>query len=166
MLCGASLHGVGVEALLDSLAAYLPSPGERPAACLWPAGHPNAEVGVGGALEDDDADGVTADEAANGVALAFKVQHESHSKRPLVWMRIYGGELRAGEGLLNTRTGEVERPTKLLQLHGEDLRELTEVAEGGICAAVGLKAARTGDTLLLEPAAGCEALQLPALRIP
>ncbi|KAL1522960.1 hypothetical protein AB1Y20_017924 [Prymnesium parvum] len=169
VLCGASLHGLGVEALLDAIAAYLPSPAEQPAPLLWPRGHAKASVGIASAPSSptaEEAEGVALADGARAVALAFKVQHDAHTKKPVVWLRVYGGVIRAGDALLNTRTGEAQKPTRLLRMHGEDAEAIEQVEEGGICAAVGLREARTGDTLLLEPASGCETLQLPSLRIP
>lgn len=130
VLCGTSLHGIGVEALLDAITLYLPSPSDLPTPRLWPAGDARAEVKLITPSEDQqvsEEDGVAVGDAAEGVALAFKVQHESHSKKPLVWIRVYGGVVRAGCSLLNSRTQTWEKPTRLLHMHGEEVREIEEV---------------------------------------
>ena len=203
-LCGASLHGVGVEALLDAVVAYLPAPAERPTPELEAEG--GAEAAEAAAAEAaverrvDPSDGCAyseaefvdfyggADEwaaaapaaaaegvaaappplaaAAEGVALAFKVQHDAHTKKPIVWLRVYAGELAPAAALRNARTGDEERPRELLRIHGADATPLDAAPAGTICAATGLRGTRTGDTLLLNPAAGCERLRLRGVRAP
>ena len=68
---------------------------------------------------------------------------------------MHGGarvsQVRPGDALLNARTGEGERPTRLVRMHGELLGEVEAAGAGTICAAVGLRRTRTGDTLLLRP---------------
>ncbi len=162
VLCGASLHGVGVEPLLDAICAYLPSPDERgaPTLCAGGGGADGAEPGAGGG------GGVALGDGAEAVALAFKVAHDAYSKKPLVWMRVYSGEVCPGDALWNARTGEAERPTRLLQMHGEDTLDVGAAGPGSIVAAHGLKHTRTGDTLLLRPREGCERAQLPGLHAP
>lgn len=127
VLCGASLHGIGVEPLLDAITAYLPSPAERSVAQLWPADLLQAR-GRRRTPADETAidEGVSAEHVAAGVALAFKVQHEAHSKKPLVWMRMYHGQFRRGDVLTNPRTGATEKLTRLLQIHGAATTELDQ----------------------------------------
>ena len=100
------------------------------------------------------------------MALAFKVQHDAHTKKPIVWLRVYAGELAPAAALRNARTGDEERPRELLRIHGADATPLDAAPAGTICAATGLRGTRTGDTLLLNPAAGCERLRLRGVRAP
>ena len=79
----------------------------------------------------------------------------------MVWLRVYSGSISAGDVLINPRTAEAERPARLQTMLGEDATELSAAGPGAICAAVGLKATRTGDTLLLRPAEGRAHLRLP-----
>ena len=164
VLCGASLKGVGVESLLDAICDYLPSPGERPMPVLRPPAA--AASGEGGEGGGSSAEGTACAEAAEAVALAFKVVHDPRSRRPIVWLRVYSGEIAIGSTLLNSHTAAEERPTRLLQLNGEESTELKLAGAGSICAAVGLKRTRTGDTLLLRPSEGCSELRLAELRTP
>lgn len=87
--------------------------------------------------------------------------HDAHSKKPVVWLRVYSGEVAQGETLRNSRTGASERPTRLLTMHGEETRDLPSAGPGAICAAVGMKSTRTGDTLILQPRDEAADLVLP-----
>ena len=190
-LCGASLHGIGVEPLLDAVVSYLPSPSDRqlPLLAAESGGEPTpaaAEVlslyfpctfpvlslyfpctfPEAGGEPTPAAAPAEPQEAAEAVALAFKVVHDGYSKKPLVWLRVYSGELSHGETLHNARTGASERPTRLLEMHGELSREPRHVGPGSIVAAQGLKGTRTGDTLLLRPKEGFASHRLPELRAP
>ena len=172
LLCGASLHGVGVEPLLEAIVSYLPAPHERPTPTLRAVAGGGAAAAAAGTEQEEaavadggDGDGDTAaaaeeeeeevvlalDEAAEGVALAFKVVHEGHGRKPLVWLRVYGGAVRRGDGLLNTRVGVVESVAQLVAVHGAHVSAVDSVGAGSLCAALGLKHTRTGDTLLREP---------------
>ncbi len=155
-LCGASLHGVGVEPLLDAIVAYLPAPHERPPATLRHADAAAPAAPAGKPLAD----------AAEAVALAFKVVHEPRSRKPLVWLRVYHGAVRAAEPLHNSRLGEPERPTRLVRIHGPHTVDVDAAGEGSIVAALGLKNTRTGDTLMLRPAAHAENARLQGVRVP
>ena len=104
--------------------------------------------------------------AAEAVALAFKVVHEPRSKKPVVWLRTYAGAIAPGDVLVNSRTGEQERPTRLVVLHGEESTEVSSALPGSICAAIGLRRTRTGDTLLRQPAVGYADARLPELFTP
>jgi elongation factor G len=110
---------------------------------------------------------VPLDAAGAAVALAFKVVYDRRSKKPLVWLRTYAGELAPGVTMFNGRNGLEERPTRLVQMHGEETVDLQSVGPGAICAAVGLRHTRTGDTLVVRPAAEWAEIALqPALRVP
>ena len=177
-LCGASLHGIGVEPLLDAICHYLPSPLDRslPGLTAIALDGSVAEAGGGGGgggsnrVHGGQQPGrpveLALDEAGAAVAFAFKVVHDPRSKKPIVWLRTYSGEMAPGQPLLNGRLGEEERPTRLLVMHGDETSDVQTVGAGAICAAVGMKRTRTGDTLLLHPRPGHAELQLPVLRTP
>lgn len=171
-LCGASLQGVGVEPLLDSMIHYLPSPVERPQPLLR-----RAQSAAGLATQRAAAAAAAAHaahavqlaplrEAAGAVALAFKVVHDRHSRRPVVWLRVYSGELRSSDTLLNSANGKTERLGRLLKMRGEESSEQSIVGAGDIVAVLGLKHTRTGDTLLLSPASGSNNLSLDGVAVP
>lgn len=82
------------------------------------------------------------------LALAFKVLHDPH-RGPLVFFRVYSGQVRLKDALQNVTKDRKERPIKLLQVHANKTQEIEEVGVGNIAAAVGLRFAATGDTLVL-----------------
>ncbi|MEI8347508.1 MAG: PAS domain S-box protein, partial [Pseudomonadota bacterium] len=79
-------------------------------------------------------------------ALAFKVATDPYVGQ-LTFFRVYSGMLQAGSYVLNTRTGQQERIGRIVRLHANEREEIKEIDAGGIAAAVGLKATKTGDTL-------------------
>ena len=149
-MCGSSLKGYGVEPLLDAIISYLPSPADL-------------EMPV---LSNGSEKAVALNDAADGVALAFKVVHDLRSKKPIVWLRVYSGELNASDTLHNTRTGGSERLLRLHTIQGEDAMDVRTAGRGSIVAASGLKSTQTGDTLLLSPSSGCNEMRLPGLITP
>lgn len=152
--------GVGVEPLLDSFVHYLPSPEGRPEPLLR-----RAQSGGAAAAESAERP-IPLCDAGAAVALAFKVVHDSHSRRPIVWLRVYSGELRSSDALVNSTNGKTERLGRLLKMHGEASSEQSAVGAGDIVAALGFKHTRTGDTLLLSPASGCNELRLEGVAVP
>jgi elongation factor G len=180
-LCGVAIRGIGVEQLLDAICAYLPSPADRPPPALGlppassstrraPADCSNEYV-HGAAQTWDQSNGSSGKEvkvsaAAEAVALAFKVVHDTRTRKPVVWLRVYSGFLSASNVVRNSRTGVNERIMALHTLAGEQTIELYEAGPGAICAATGPRSTRTGDTLLLRPNAGCYELLLPPLAAP
>ena len=66
----------------------------------------------------------------------------------LIFIRVYSGQLKTGDSVLNPRTGKTERIGRLLKMHANKREEITEILAGDICAAVGLKNLITGDTIL------------------
>ncbi len=144
VLGGSAFKHVGVPALLDAVVAYLPSPLDKPAA-------QGEQPDTGAAMA------LPADPQGPACALAFKLWSDRHKGR-VVFVRVYSGTLRPGDTLLNPRTGQRERVTRLLQLQADKERELEVCTAGDIAAVVGFKDVRTGDTLceeghpvLLEP---------------
>lgn len=134
-ICGASLRGKGVEPLLDSLAAFLPSPIDRPSSTAV-----NRKTGDKKVISPDGKD---------LCALAFKVMHDS-MKGPLVYVRTYSGSLTAKQTLYNTTRGVRERINQLLQVSADDLDTLQSIGPGNVACIVGLKDTITGDTLVAD----------------
>ncbi|MGE5651909.1 MAG: elongation factor G [Bacillota bacterium] len=132
MLCGSALKNRGVQALLDAVVDFLPSPQDIPPA-----------AGV------DERERPARRRAADGEkfsALAFKIATDPFAG-DLVYLRVYSGVLSSGSVAYNPRTGKKERIGRLLQMHANQRTELAEVRAGDIAAAVGLKDVTTGDTL-------------------
>ena len=134
VLCGASFKNKGVQALLDAVIDYLPSPLEVAAI----EGHaPNDEAAKVARNPSDD---------EPFAALAFKIMTDPFVGR-LTYFRVYSGKLDAGSYVYNATKDKKERVARLLQMHANKREEITEVLAGDICAAIGLKDTRTGDTL-------------------
>ncbi|WP_433668949.1 elongation factor G [Nocardia sp. CA-136227] len=140
VLCGAAYRDIGIEPLLDAVAAYLPSPLDRPA------------VGDGARA---------ADPAEPLAALAFKVHATSTGR--LTFVRVYSGVLRKGDTVLDAGSGRRERVSRILRVQADRHAEVESAPAGDIVALVGPKAVRVGATLcapeapvLLEPPAPTE----------
>ena len=134
MLCGTAFKNKGVQAVLDAVVDYLPSPADVPA--------------VNGTL--DDANDTPAERHADDnepfSALAFKIATDPYVGT-LTYFRVYSGVLRSGDTVYNPIKDKDERIGRLLQMHANDRTEIKEVRAGDIAAAVGLKKVTTGDTL-------------------
>jgi elongation factor G len=134
MLCGTAFKNKGVQAMLDAVIEYLPSPADVEA--------------VNGHL--DDAAGTEATRApVDGEpfsALAFKIATDPYVGT-LTYFRVYSGVLKSGDTVYNPVKSKEERIGRLLQMHANDRTEIKEVYCGDIAAAVGLKKVTTGDTL-------------------
>ena len=134
VLCGASFKNKGVQALLDAVIDYLPSPLDVAAI----KGHaPGDEEAI---IEPHPTD----DEPF--AALAFKIMTDPFVGR-LTFFRVYSGKLDAGSYVYNANKDKKERVARLLQMHANKREEISEVLAGDIGAAIGLKDTRTGDTL-------------------
>ncbi|WP_069806051.1 elongation factor G [Thermogemmatispora onikobensis] len=133
VLCGSSLRNKGVQALLDAVVAYLPSPLDIPP----PIGI-NPDTGEQVAL-------TVADDAPFS-ALAFKIVSDPFVGR-LAYLRVYSGTLTKGSSVENTTKGKTERIGRLLRMHANHREDIDEIRAGDICAAVGLRNTFTGDTL-------------------
>ncbi len=134
VLCGASFKNKGVQALLDAVIDYLPSP-------LDVAKIKGHAPGDEEALIEPHA---TDDEPF--AALAFKIMTDPFVGR-LTFFRVYSGKLEAGSYVYNANKDKKERVARLLQMHANKREEISEVLAGDIGAAIGLKDTRTGDTL-------------------
>jgi len=130
--CGSAFKNKGVQAVLDAVVDYLPSPVEVPAI-----------KGIDGNEEETDR---PADDNAPFSALAFKIATDPFVGT-LTFMRVYSGVLETGSGVYNSVKQKRERIGRMVQMHANDRQEIKEVRAGDIAAAVGLKDVTTGDTL-------------------
>jgi elongation factor G len=134
MLCGSAFKNKGVQAMLDAVIDYLPSPIDVPAV----KGHLNDAGETPAERHPDDKDSFS--------ALAFKIATDPYVGT-LTYFRVYSGVLRSGDTVYNPIKDREERIGRLLQMHANDRTEIKEVYAGDIAAAVGLKKVTTGDTL-------------------
>jgi len=132
MLCGSAFKNRGVQALLDAVIDYLPSPIDIRAVQGVDAHH---EVAERKASDDE-----------KFSALAFKIMTDPFVGH-LIYFRVYSGVMASGDTVFNPIKGKRERIGRLLQMHANHRTEISEVYAGDIAAAVGLKEASTGDTL-------------------
>ncbi|MEO8029985.1 MAG: elongation factor G [Gemmatimonadota bacterium] len=149
VLCGASFKNKGVQALLDAVIDYLPSPEDIPPVKGTLPDHPETVV-----------ERVANDTEPFG-ALAFKIMTDPFVGR-LTYFRVYSGMLKAGSYVYNSTKNKRERIGRLLQMHANKREEIEEVLAGDIAAAIGLKDTRTGDTLCEED----KPVILEAMRFP
>ena len=133
-LCGSAFKNKGVQAMLDGVVRYLPSPLDVPA--------------VNGVVENegDKVEERLASDDQPFAALAFKIATDPFVGT-LTFFRVYSGVLKAGDMVLNPLKGKRERIGRILQMHSNSREEIKEVRAGDIAAAVGLKDVTTGDTL-------------------
>ena len=132
VFCGSAFKNKGVQAVLDGVVDYLPSPIDIPP--------------VKGVDEDGEPDHrITANDAPFA-ALAFKIATDPFVGT-LTYFRVYSGTLKCGDTVYNAVKGKKERIGRLLQMHANSREEIKEVHAGDIAAAVGLKTMTTGDTL-------------------
>jgi len=139
VLCGTAFKNKGVQTLLDAVVDYLPSPLDIPPTQGTDPDHHEKK------LERKPAD----NEPFSG--LAFKIMADSFVGQ-LVFVRVYSGHLKTGDGVLNTTRGKSERIGRLLKMHANKREEISEIYAGDICACVGLKNVTTGDTICSEKA--------------
>lgn len=133
ILCGSAFKNKGVQAMLDGVVEFLPSPTEvKP---------------IEGILDDGETGDVReADDDAPFAALAFKIATDPFVGT-LTFMRVYSGVLSQGDAVYNSTKGRKERVGRMVQMHANDREEIKEVRAGDIAAAIGLKDVTTGDTL-------------------
>ncbi|MGO4479112.1 elongation factor G [Massilia sp. 2TAF26] len=132
MMCGTAFKNKGVQAMLDAVIEYLPSPVDIPP--------------VGGTDEDDQPVTRKADDNEKFAALAFKIMTDPFVGQ-LIFFRVYSGVINSGDTVYNPIKGKKERVGRILQMHANQREEIKEVRAGDIAAAVGLKEATTGETL-------------------
>ena len=133
VICGSAFKNKGVQTLLDAVVDYLPSPLDIPPIQGINPAHPE-EVFV---RHSDDSEPFS--------ALGFKLINDPFGK--LGFIRVYSGQLRTGDTVLNPRTGKTERVGRLVKMHANKREDITEIMAGDICACVGMKELKTGDTL-------------------
>lgn len=134
LFCGSAFKNKGVQAMLDGVIEYMPSPADVPA--------------IKGTLDDaGELEGERhADDAESFAALAFKVATDPYVGT-LTFFRVYSGTLCTGDTIYNPTKGKQDRIGRILQMHANSREEIKEVLAGDIAAAVGLKDVTTGDTL-------------------
>jgi elongation factor G len=133
VICGAAFKNKGVQRLLDSVIAFLPSPVDKgPVTGIDP--------------RNDDEVTREPDDEEPMAALAFKIATDPFVGR-LVFLRVYSGILHAGDTVLNVRTGKRDRVNRLFQMHANKQIPKDIISAGDICAGVGFKDLKTGDTI-------------------
>lgn len=132
MLCGTAFKNKGVQAMLDAVIDYMPSPTDI--------------LAIQGENENGEADKRVASDSEPFSALAFKIATDPYVGQ-LIFFRVYSGVVTSGDTVYNPIKGKKERIGRLLQMHANQREEIKEVRAGDIAAAVGLKEVITGDTI-------------------
>ena len=149
VFCGSAFKNKGIQALLDGVIDYLPSPLDIPPI----QGHLP--------LHDETREVREARDDAPFSALAFKLMTDTYVGK-LTFFRVYSGSIAAGSQVLNATKGRKERLGRILQMHANKREERQEVFAGDIAAAIGLKDVKTGDTIC-DPG---QPIILEAMRFP
>lgn len=136
VMCGSSFKNKGVQALLDAIAAFLPSPMDM-----------KAIEGINPKTEAEEIRAI--DAKAPFSALAFKIATDPYVGR-LCFFRVYSGSLESGSYVYNANTGKKERISRIMQMHSNKQNPIDRIEAGDIGAAVGFKEIRTGNTLCDE----------------
>ena len=132
VLCGTAFKNKGVQAMLDAVVDFLPSPVDIP--------------DIKGQLENGEPDSRKSDDKEPLAGLAFKIMTDPYVGQ-LTFFRVYSGVVNSGDTVYNPVKGRKERIGRIVQMHANNREEIKEVFAGDIAAAVGLKDATTGDTL-------------------
>jgi elongation factor G len=132
MFCGSSFKNIGVQAMLDAVIEYFPSPLDVPS--------------IEGILEDDTPGCRKSSDDEPFAALAFKMMTDPYVGT-LTFVRIYSGVLNSGDAVYNPVKGKKERAGRLIQMHANSREEIKELRAGDIGCVVGLKDVTTGDTI-------------------
>jgi elongation factor G len=133
VVVGTAFKNKGIQPLLDAVVDYLPSP---------------LDVPETHGTDPDNGNAITR-QASDGEpfsALAFKIMADPYVGQ-LTFIRVYSGQLKSGESVLNSRTSKNERIGRLLKMHANKREDIQEILAGDICAVVGLKNVSTGDTI-------------------
>ena len=133
VLCGTAFKNKGVQPLLDAVVDYLPSPLDVP-----PIEGTNPDSGEKEPRRPNDKEPFS--------ALAFKIMSDPFVGQ-LTFIRVYSGQLKTGDSVLNPGRGKSERIGRLLKMHANKREEISEIYAGDICACVGLRNVTTGDTI-------------------
>ena len=134
VMLGTAFKNKGIQALLNGVVAYLPSPLDLPPMEGFRPGH-----------EDDSMERKASDDE-EFAALAFKIMSDPYVGK-LTYFRVYSGKADKGDSVINTTTGKKERFGRLLRMHAAKQEDIDEIMTGDIVAAVGMKNTKTGDTL-------------------
>ncbi len=137
VVVGTSFKNKGIQPLLDAVVDYLPSPLDT------------AEIKGVNPDKKDEILTRKADDKEPFSALAFKIMADPFVGQ-LTFIRVYSGQLKSGDSVLNPRTTKNERIGRLLKMHANKREDISEILAGDICAAVGLKNVGTGDTICNE----------------
>ena len=132
VLCGSAFKNKGVQAVLDAVVDYMPSPSEVKA--------------IEGVTEDGSPTTCKADDDAPFASLAFKIATDPYVGT-LTFFRVYSGKLNSGDTVYNPLKSKKERVGRMVQMHSNSREEIKEVLAGDIAAAIGLKDVTTGETL-------------------
>lgn len=132
VLCGSAFQNIGIQALLDAIVNYCPSPMDCP-------------LVEGMECQSDEVIEISSLEDSPLIALAFKVQMSRFGA--LTFVRIYAGKLSKGMSVANTSKGKKERINRIVRMHANDQTEVQEAIAGDIVAITGLKVTGSGDTL-------------------
>ncbi|MDC0186342.1 elongation factor G [Gammaproteobacteria bacterium] len=148
VVCGSAFKNKGVQAMLDAVVHFLPSPLDKPAI----TGLDESDVEITRKADDDE----------DFSALAFKIANDPFVGN-LTFFRVYSGVLNSGDTIYNPLKSQKERIGRILQMHSNTRDEIKEVRAGDIAAAVGLKNVTTGDTLSdLKSVITLEKMEFPA----
>lgn len=149
VLCGSAFKNKGVQPLLDAIVTYLPSPDQLPLI-----------QGKNTVTEEDIEIARNAEEIFSG--LVFKVMIDKHMGK-LAMLRIYSGRIQSGDTILNVRTGESFRVSRILKMQSDKTLSVDEGKAGDIVALTGIKDAKTGDSLSpVEKPVLLESITIPA----
>ncbi len=132
MMCGSAFKNKGVQAMLDAVIDYLPSPADIPP--------------VKGQKENGEPDVRKAEDGEPFAGLAFKIATDPYVGQ-LTFVRVYSGVLKSGDTVYTSVRGRKERVGRLLQMHANERKEIKEVRAGDIAAVVGMKDVTTGETI-------------------
>ena len=136
VVVGTAFKNKGVQPLLDAVVDFLPSPLD-----IGETHGKDPNTGKEISRKPDDKEPFS--------ALAFKIMADPFVGQ-LTFIRVYSGQLKTGDSVLNVRTGKTERIGRLMKMHANKREEISEILAGDICAAVGLKNVSTGDTICNE----------------
>ncbi|KPE50145.1 elongation factor G [Chryseobacterium indologenes] len=149
VLCGSAFKNKGVQPLLDAIADYLPAPEKLPPV-------QGKDPGTGEAIE------IERNRAASFSGIVFKVVIDKHMGR-LAMLRIYSGTIQPGDTVMNVRTGESFRISRILRMQSDKTLSTDEGKAGDIVALTGIKDAKTGDSLSAsESPVLLESITIPA----
>jgi len=148
VFCGSSLKNKGVQAMLDAVVDYLPSPADIPSITASEPGNPENTFEL-----------PTKDDAPLS-ALVFKIVTDPYVGR-LAYIRVYSGVLSQGQTVQNSTKGRKERIGRLLRMHADRREDITEIRAGDIGAVLGFKESFTGDTLCDSKSLALESISFP-----